>query len=401
MRSRNSLNNVSQKTRYSPLLISPNLQMDFVHKSIFYLTASERKASIYFEALKKRYSHVTLLYQHGQNLIILSSDHNKSTQRKFALWKVKSSISMYVQTLYIHALIALYLLGIARKRYSIAVLEGLGFTHLSILLSKLGFFKKTVYYAQDWFPTQPLVQKADYSCATHADEFWSLNHSIADARIRGNGNFSKTINANIVMPPLYGPRPNPVKPFEKHLGQFVHMGTVRPGAGFDLIIPAIAELHSKGLCCSLEIIGSVFPQAYRASLENLIRKHSLSNNINIHGYVTDTEMKNIFHSSVCGISLTPGGNSNYSNFATMGKFREYAEIGLPMIVSATNAVAKDVCECDMGLTVADSVDDIRDALAVFVTDHERVGTMAQNAYQYACRMASPERLYTAIERICG
>ncbi len=363
--------------------------MSKVDLHLLYFTASERKASILLDVLKQRYRSVCLVHDHNEWIIFRIENDSGSFRHQFKV----PLLPKYLRILYQWTGMALFILRQAfKKRFDLAVCEGVPL--LLICLKPFLVYKRLVYYAHDWFPNQPLVHRYDRLASQVGDVTWNLAKEISEARDKRWGIHTPE---PIVIDSIYGPRPDHKRTVDPVHPSLCYVGYVRPQAGLDLAIRALGILKEQNIHPIFHIVGrSLSPQLSR-DLENLTASLGLQAQVKFHGFIQTTEMIRILETCNCAISILPGGDQNYSNYTVVGKVREYFEGGIPVIISKSSAMAKDIVESRAGLTVEDSPAEIAKAIVFFCAHPENASEFNRNAYAFACKRSSPEKLWKAIE----
>jgi len=365
--------------------------MELIPLSVFYVTGGERIADIIFRALSCRYHRVTVGYEDGNSFSFRYAESGCHGKDTFSL----PPVPRYIKLLYQWTRVAVRLVK-SGGTWQIVISEGIQFAMLAPILKLCGVSGRFVFYAQDWWPVNPIIQLLDRFCVAATDETWNRTSRIAQGRQQRWGRVLSV--ADRVVPVLFGPRSPRQWTFDRNDMRCCYVGGIRGDVGLEWVIRAFAQLRSEGIVLNLDIVGK--PICVRAweRLHALGLELGISEQIHWHGFLPTDEMLSIVQMAACGLAIFPGGDSNYSNWAFAGKAREYLEAGIPVVISRASAMADEIVERRAGVAVDDSAESVLQALRQLFGDPERLMQMRQNAYSLACEKASPHRLYAAIEQ---
>lgn len=226
-----------------------------------------------------------------------------------------------------------------------------------IILRRLGFFEKVVYYNVDYSRRRfgnPILDWAynslDAFAANHADEVWNVSRRACEARVKG-GISKKVVHA-----------PNGV-----HLGRIprsgqkdrfclVYAGHVQKEKGLQDIIAALPEIIKAERRAKLVVIGD---GEYLAALKQMAKDRKLERHVAFLGRKTNEEVLKIVDR--CGIGLAPYKNDrDYVYYSDPVKVKEYLACGCPVIISGVPEIADEIEQSGVGI-VASNGRDIADA----------------------------------------
>lgn len=118
--------------------------------------------------------------------------------------------------------------------------------------------------------------------------------------------------------------------------KLLYHGTVAERFGLHLAIEAMPNILKKVPGSTLNIYGK-YDASYKEHLENLIKTHSLQDNVFLNGRVSFEEVYQIIKQSDFGI--VPYLNNEYMNLALSTKTFEYAASGLPVVATKLESLS--------------------------------------------------------------
>jgi len=365
----------------------------FLPISVVYVTGGERKAEMIFDALARRYERVSVGYEHGRFFAWLKAEKGQIGRARFAL----PPVPRYVQLLYQWGRVMVCMAADWPRPWAVAICEGIQFSLVAPILRRMGVMKRWVYYAQDWWPDRPWLQRLDGWCASHADETWNISTCVARGREERWG--KRLSSCDAVMEPLYEPQPAQTWRFNPSDMRCCYVGGIRNDIGLEWVIEALARLKAEGMAVHLDVIGKPIVRRAVDDLKRLCGIRGVEDQVHWHGFVPTEQMLGIVRKAGCGVAVFPGGARNYSNWAIPGKVREYIEAGVPVLISRANAMAQEIVEREAGAEVEDSSESIHEGLRKLFSNPSTLERYHVNAYALACEKACPDRLYNGIERV--
>lgn len=381
---------------------------------ILYITAGgKRKINNIINALQNRYDRVTVTGLVLRCITFYRSQDRQIRKYSFRLPRLPKHLFFLNIMLVI---VFLSTVKFRRDRFDIYIGGGILFTMIGIILKKLGIVKKVVYYAQDWFPDSEKVSVVafvsirlshllDRICVNFSDVTWNYTKKIVEARLQRWKVPGDVKRWDTIMFPLFAPRNQSLlkKKFQGKPKSVCYVSSIiGKNTGLDLAIRTISNLKEKGIHITLEVIGLFASKSILFDLVKISKDYNVSSQVRFHGWVDSNDLINILQRCICGLALFSGENKNYSNYAIPTKVIEYLENALPVVITEGNPMAEEIAKYKAGIVINFSLDSLSNALYLLATDVHLTETYAQNAYNYACKKASPNLLYDAIEQVvCG
>lgn len=259
-----------------------------------------------------------------------------------------------------------------------------------IILRRLGFIKKVIYYVSDYAPNRYPGQKLfthfylwlDRYCAMHADYIWDVSKAMQPARIRMGLNPQKSAPVLHVPNGLYPSQirledPKNIIPYS-----LVYMGTLSPDNGPDVAIGALQLLIKKFPQTSLHIIGGGNDDLVR--LKNLTTQLHLDKKVKFYGFIPyRDDMSRIVRRCYVGVAPYMAFPDSARWFGDAGKIRTYAASGLPIIASFVPPLGKKVEEKGAAIVVKDNKEDLASAVCKIFSDHKLYMRLRKNAIKFS------------------
>jgi len=109
-----------------------------------------------------------------------------------------------------------------------------------------------------------------------------------------------------------------------------HFGTVMPNKGWEVLIPALRQLHDQGLAVKLKVAGELAPgqYAYHRRIRDLIRRERLESFVDFSGFLPRPQARALMQN--CGLAVLP-----FRDGASLNRSSLVAVISLGMAVITT------------------------------------------------------------------
>ncbi len=163
------------------------------------------------------------------------------------------------------------------------------------------------------------------------------------------------------------------------------VGRLSPRKGTDLAVRAVARLRADGHDVVLDLLGSAFTgyEWYERQLDDLIRRHGLTEVVGVRGFRTD--VWDAFRNA--DIALVP------SRFEPFGNTSVEAQLaGTPVIVTDVQGLPETVAGGRYGRIVpADDPDALAEAIRDCLADWPGTLDTAAHAVEHARKAFSPQR----------
>lgn len=172
-----------------------------------------------------------------------------------------------------------------------------------------------------------------------------------------NGKIVKLSNKKTVMwgvKPYKGPKKQIISPF-----RLLFVGVVRPSQGIEDLLLYIKQTPEV----ELSIIG-VCERALYDKYILLVKKYKISDRVWFpNAFVSDEELKKLGNLHHVGIALYEKGEHTATHYTDPGKVKTYIELGLPVIMTNTSAIAPFIQKYDAGIVI-DSPSQLKTALQI-------------------------------------
>ncbi|HLD25142.1 MAG TPA: hypothetical protein VJB96_04470 [Patescibacteria group bacterium] len=166
-----------------------------------------------------------------------------------------------------------------------------------------------------------------------------------------NGSVRKTHEHRTVMWGIEMPKKRATLP-RIRMTKLLFVGVVRPGQGLEEVFEYLSR--DKTVC--LSVIG-VCESTYYALLQRLIKKLSIQDQIFFpNTFYSDTKLRTIAKDHHIGIALYDESPKSASFYTDPGKVKTYVEMGLPVVMTKTSAIAPYVRRFGCGETVSSTAE---------------------------------------------
>ncbi|MEK7572825.1 MAG: glycosyltransferase [Patescibacteria group bacterium] len=256
---------------------------------------------------------------------------------------------------------------------------------IGILLKKIGFIKKVIFYTIDYVPRRfenkilnSTYHLLDKFAVAHSDFVWNLSSIMVKEREK-RGVSAKYRKKQIVVPvgTESGIEQIPFKNIKRF--HVVHMGHLIRKQGVQLLIEAIPEIIKQIPQFHAEIIGG---GKYEIELKKLAEKLSVSNYLTFYGFIEDLEeVERLL--SYCALGIAPYVNSkdNYVRYTDPGKVKAYLTVGLPVIITRVPAIALEIEKRKCGVAIDYDKHQLAKAVVKILSNETTLTDYRKNAYK--------------------
>lgn len=248
-----------------------------------------------------------------------------------------------------------------------------------VLLKKMGFKFKLVYYSTDYSPVRfsdnmlkKIYRLVDRTCVRNADFVWSGSSRIAEMRKRRGLSDEKNIclgagTANV---------DSEIQGYENDKNTLVFAGHLTREAGLDLIIKAMPKIVSKNSKAKLKICG-IGP--YKDQLDKLIRDNKLEQCVEIFPYSRPEQYYGLLKKSGIGLALYYIDKNDNNYYLDTHNVHDYLSCGLPVIINGSMAMADKIKNESLGLAIEFNEASFVEAVNSLVGSDEAYQKLYQNA----------------------
>lgn len=223
---------------------------------------------------------------------------------------------------------------------------------------------------------------------------WSISPGIEEAREKFAG-LPNSQYKHIAVPLCFDEsllRFRPSNEVERWSVAFV--GTSGYLHGLHLFIEAMPKLVKIFPEIKVKLIG---PGPWD-EVKKYIDELGLTRNFDFTGFIKEeTELFEIVSRSALGLALYVPVENNPTLYADPGKPKLYAFCSVPVVISKTPFISKEIDSSGAGKTIDFNVDSLINAIAEILLDNERWNKFRRNAFSFAGRYTSGKIFEPAIE----
>lgn len=130
------------------------------------------------------------------------------------------------------------------------------------------------------------------------------------------------------------------------------VGLVKEGQGLEVLLSFLAKHPDY----TLKIIGICREELFK-KYQALIAKHKIGDRVFFpNKFYSDTELESIAKDCHVGVALYDTGKLNATHYTDPGKVKTYAELGLPIIMTNTSAIASYIKKFHAGEVIEEASD---------------------------------------------
>lgn len=258
-----------------------------------------------------------------------------------------------------------------------------------IVLQKLGYVRKTVYYTVDFIPhrfSHVLLNKLylwiDKQCVMHCDETWILSPRIREGR-RHVLKLSPQYDAKQIEVPegiwLSRIKHIPFSDIRRHTGVFV--GVLLERMGLQLVLQAIPKILKKIPDFTLIVIGK---GAYEDELQRIVQQLGIQRSVEFMGYVEKfSDVERIVSRCAVGFAPYTTEKSGLTYFADPAKTKTYLGCSVPVVMTDMFHNARDIEQAGAGIVVEEKAGQIADAVITIIYHAETLKEYRDRARAFA------------------
>jgi glycosyltransferase involved in cell wall biosynthesis len=223
-----------------------------------------------------------------------------------------------------------------------------------ILLRRLGYVQRVIYYVIDYAPerfrsrpAQELYRMLDRWCCCKADAIWNVSAAMENAR-KSHGLNPERCAPQIEVP--LGNRYNEIpKPDSRSSGLIVFLGSLTKEQGVNVMLDALPIIKRRIPAVRLRIIGDG-PEL--GSLRQLAEKNDVNEAVEFCGFIEeDAQAAALAAEGVVAVAPYVSDGGTYKRFADPGKVKIYLAAGLPVVISRVPPVAELIERAGAGIAV--------------------------------------------------
>ncbi len=241
-----------------------------------------------------------------------------------------------------------------------------------VILRKIGFLKKTVFYCVDYTPTRfenKLINSIylwiDRFAATNSDEVWNVSSRIVDLRKAQGISFSKI--KLVPNSPSFGkcPRQNAGK-IDRN--KIVMVSGLTHSRSLDLVLSVFKKVHSKFPRVKLTIIGT---GGYQNKLKARINSLGIDKSVLLVGQLSNAKLLMEVSKSILALSIYSYSKEySWVYYGDSKKTREYLACGTPVIITDAVATSIDIKKYNAGVVIKLNEKELLNAIEKFLMDRK-------------------------------
>lgn len=239
-----------------------------------------------------------------------------------------------------------------------------------IMLKKIGYVDKVVYYCIDFVPKRfenyilnNIYHLVEKFAVEKADVVWNLSSAmVAGREARGYPVELKAKQITVPIGIYFEPEKlSGARCVNNHL--FVYVGMLVRKQGIFEIIDAFSRVAYYFPDSRLRLIGDGID---RMELERRVDELGLGSRVEFCGMVTDRKkVVELLREGSVGLAPYRTASNNFSHFADPTKFKDYLMAGLPIIFTRVSVFAEKLIDSRSGILVRDHYRSISDAMLLF------------------------------------
>ncbi len=257
-----------------------------------------------------------------------------------------------------------------------------------LVLRKLGFVDKVIYYVSDYSPQRydsklfnGIYLWLDRLCCYNADFIWDVSRAMQKARIKAGLNEKKSAPV-VHVPNALFPKYiqhldlNQLAPFS-----LVFMGSLGYENGPDLAIASLPLVIKKIKETRLHIIGGGKNDLPR--LKDLVRRLNLGKYVKFYGLIPkDEDMYSTLRKFYLGLAPYLKLKGSVRLYGDSLKLRAYMASGIPVITTEVPPLGRELLEFGSAIITKDEKKDLSWAIIKILSDNTLYGKYRQKAIEY-------------------
>lgn len=298
-------------------------------------------------------------------------DYLKSKKRKYYLveYPLTSKLPLIIKSFF-ETLVTIFK-GVLYKPNLFIGIDPLN-AFAGIILKKLGFTRKTVFYCVDYTPTRfrnrflnKSYLKIDKFCAKNSDEVWNVSMRIIEVRKKQGVPDQK--NRFVPNSPSYSKCPKlSVEKIDRNKVVMVTGLTHSPV--FDLVLKSFKKVLGKLPKLHLSVIGT---GVYQEKLIAKVMKMGLSKNVKFLGQLSNEDLLDEVSKSCIALAIYIFSEDySWVYYGDSKKAREYLACGTPVIITDVVGTSEDVKKYRSGLVIKADVKELAEAIEKLFQDRE-------------------------------
>lgn len=254
-----------------------------------------------------------------------------------------------------------------------------------IILKKLGFARKTVFYCVDYTPTRfknnflnAAYLRIDEFCAKNSDEVWNVSMRIVELR-KKQGVLGQKIKFAPNSPSFFKCPRLPIEEIGRN--KIVMVAGLTHSPVFDLVLASFKKVLEKLPKLCLSVIGT---GAYQKKLVKKVMKMGLSENIKFLGQLSNKDLLEEVSKSGLALAIyTFSKDYSWVYYGDSKKAREYLACGTPVVITDVVGTSEDIKKYRAGIVIKPAIKELSQALTLLLTDNDSWLNCRKNAIRLA------------------
>lgn len=254
-----------------------------------------------------------------------------------------------------------------------------------IFLRRIGRVRQVVYYIMEAYPRRysPLANsiflRADKFCVEHSDLVWNESESIRSKR---DAIWRRRFAPRQILVPSLSPPAEEDCFFARRSHRIAYLGSLDVQWGVQIAITAMREVRKTLPDAELHVIGT---GSMMGTLRDLARRLGISDCVYFHGFLSDTEVKEVMKTCRAGVApylykISKRGRLYFDS----SKAKNYAHYGLPVVLSdAAPLPAIQLRKFNAGVVVHSDALEFAEALCLLLTNDEEYQLCLQGCRRLA------------------
>ncbi|MDP8261816.1 MAG: glycosyltransferase [Candidatus Ancaeobacter aquaticus] len=319
---------------------------------------------------------IACIYKDKMEVKSIDGPKNPTFKKLYALYYIRSSLFTFIQVVKRRKRVGLYI-GIDNLN-----------AFIGLILKKLGYVDKVVYYVIDYTKKRFLLgffnwlyHFIDRICIKNADYIWNISSRIADVRESQGVNMERNLVVPVGVELEKIKKPNDS---ERDKNLLVAVSHLTESKGIQLIIDVMSDLRNELSAVKLHIIGT---GPYESVLIDMVKKMGLDEYIKFLGPMNHDDL--FAYLPKCGIALATYTEDpdSITYYADPTKPKEYLACGLPVIITKVPWIAEAIDNKHMGIAIHYKKDDLKNAIIKMLQDSDFYDECRINAFDFASKLS--------------
>lgn len=313
----------------------------------------------------------------------LYKDGNLIREHKSIDWPLPGILRYVKDTIYTFLWILLY----SPKLHFYFAANNLN-AFAGVWLRRLGKVERVLFYTIDYVPRRfdnwlvnEIYHAIDHFCVKNCDLVWNLSSAMVEGREKW-GVSTKYRTKQVVVPTGTDISIGLSQPNNIDRNKMVFMGHLRPGQGVESLIRAMPGILKEVPKARLIIIGT---GPLEEELKREVKKLGLEGHVEFTGYIEDyKDMLTCL--AACSVAIAPyvDDEGTFTRYADPAKPRDYAGVGLPVVITKVPQVAWEIDKSGAGIAIDDDVAQlVSSVVSILRKDDTEYQALRENALNFA------------------